>query len=268
MVGPIPIPHHRRLWLYALVVLVLVFLIAPVFIVVPISFSASEYLEFPPSEWSLRWYEHFFGTFEWMRAARVSFTAAFLTVLLATPLGVAAAYALNVSKARFARLLHLVLLLPQMVPVILIGIGVFYLYIQLGLVNTMAGIVLAHTLLALPFVVVTVLSGLQTYDMTQERVARSLGASWPKAFFLITLPQIRLSVISGALFAFITSLDEVVIGLFIAGGENTVLTRKMFLALRDQVDPTIAAISSLLIVVSLSLLLVMAVLASGKRKPA
>lgn len=268
MVGPVPIPHHRRLWLYVLVAAVLVFLIAPVFIVVPISFSASEYMEFPPSEWSLRWYEHFFGTLEWMRAARVSFTAAILTVLIATPLGIAAAYALHVSKVRFARALQVALLLPQMVPVILIGIGVFYLYIQLGLVNSMTGIVLAHTLLALPFVVVTVLSGLQTYDMTQERVARSLGASWPKAFFLITLPQIRLSVISGALFAFITSLDEVVIGLFIAGGENTVLTRKMFLALRDQVDPTIAAISSLLIVVSLGLLLVMAVLGAHKRKAA
>lgn len=260
-IGPLPVPHGRRLWLYAVVAAVLLFLIAPVFIVIPLSFSDSEFLQFPPRGFSLRWYEAFFSDPQWMQSARVSFTAALLTVCAATPLGTAAAYAIHRSQSRFLRAIHVTLLLPQMVPLILIGIGLFYIYIQLGIVNTMIGIVLAHTLLATPFVVVTVLSGLQTFDMTQEQVARSLGASWPVAFFTVTLPQIKLSVISGAFFAFITSLDEVVVGLFIAGGENTVLTRRMFLSLRDQIEPTIAAISSMLIIVSVSLLVAAALLA-------
>lgn len=266
MIGPIPVPHTHRLWLYALVAAVLVFLMLPVLIVIPISFSDSQFLQFPPEHWSLRWYANFFGSEAWLSAARVSFTAAFLTVLIATPLGTLAAYTLHVSGVRWVKALIAILLLPQMVPVILIGIGVFYLYIYLGMVNTLAGIVLAHTLLAIPFVVVTVLSGLKGYDLSQERVARSLGASWPKAFVTVTLPQIRRSVLTGAFFAFITSLDEVVIGLFIAGGENTVLTRKMFLALRDQIDPTIAAISSLLILISAVLLVAVTWLSGGKAR--
>lgn len=266
MDGPVPIPLYRRLWLYALVALVLVFLVAPVFIVIPISFSDSKFLEFPPRAWSLRWYEAYFSSTEWMDATRVSFTAAALTVLLATPLGVAAAYALHQARVSWVRMIHVTLLLPQMVPLILIGIGLFYLYIKLSLVNTLTGVVLAHTVLAVPFVVVTVLAGLQGFDMSQEMVARSLGASWPRAFFTVTLPQIRVSVISGAFFAFITSLDEVVVGLFVAGGENTVLTRRMFMSLRDQIDPTIAAISSLLILVSVTLLVLGAVLAKSGRR--
>lgn len=268
MIGPIPVSHTRRLWLYALVCIVLSFLILPVLIVIPISFSDAQFLQFPPKQLSLRWYANFFGSPAWLSAARVSLTAAFLTVLIATPLGTLAAYTLNIIHARAAKALMALLLLPQMVPLILIGIGIFYLYINLGMVNTLAGIVLAHTLLAIPFVVVTVLSGLKGYDLSQERVARSLGASWPRAFVTVTLPQIRRSVLTGAFFAFITSLDEVVVGLFIAGGENTVLTRKMFLALRDQIDPTIAAISSLLILISIVLMLAITWLFSRKTQDA
>lgn len=263
---PIPISHWRRAWLYVLVAAVLLFLIVPMLIVVPMSFSGSEYLEFPPREWSLRWYASYFNSPEWMASTQVSFAAAVLTALIATPLGVAAAYALNAVRLRLTPVLQVILLLPQMVPVILIGIGVFYIYIQLQLVNTLFGIVLAHTLLAVPFVVVTVMSGLRSYDMTQEKVARSLGAPRWKAFMMVTLPQIKLSVISGALFAFITSLDEVVIGLFIAGGDNTVLTRRMFQSLRDQIDPTIAAISSLLIILSAVVLASVAVMSGGKKQ--
>ena len=264
--GPIPSPHVRRIWLYVFAGTVLVFLVAPVIIVIPMSFSGSEFLQFPPESWSLRWYRDFFSSSEWLDAARVSFIAAGLTVVLATPLGTAAAYALHVAQFRWVRIVHVVLILPQLVPLILIAIGLFYIYIQANMVNTLPGIVFAHTLIAIPFVVITVLSGLQTYDMTQERVARSLGAAWPVAFLTVTLPQIRLSVISGAFFAFITSLDEVVIGLFIAGGENTVLTRKMFMSLRDEIEPTIAAISTILVLVSTSLLGLAAFLGTRGRR--
>ena len=171
-----------------------------------------------------------------------------------TPIGVAAAYALNAGGLRFGRTIMLLLTVALIIPVILVGIGTFFLYARLGLNNTLTGLVLAHTVQALPLVVLTVLSGLRTYDMNQERVARSLGAGRFAAFWQVTMPQIRFSIISGALFAFITSFDEVVVSLFVSGGDTTTLTRRMFNALRDQVDPTIAAISTCLILLSIILL--------------
>jgi putative spermidine/putrescine transport system permease protein len=146
------------------------------------------------------------------------------------------------------------ILLPMIVPGMLIAIGIFYVYIRLRLVNAMLGIVIAHSVLAIPFVIVTVLSALRSFDLRQELVARSLGAPRLAAFGRVTLPQIRPAVISAALFAFIISLDEVIVSLFIAGGNNIVLTRRMFVALRDALDPTIAAISTFFIIVSLVVL--------------
>lgn len=248
------VTHLSRLWLYAVAVLVMAFLIVPTFIVIPMSFSDSRFLQFPPQGFSLRWYESYFGSAEWLRATRVSFLVAFLTMLLSTPVGIAAAYGLHVSGFRLAKALHVALITPLIIPVVILGVGIFYLYVRLGLVNEIPGIVLAHSILAIPFVLVTVSSGLKQYDLNQERVARSLGASRLTAFRTVTLPQIRSSIFAGALLAFITSLDEVVIALFIAGGPNATLTRRMFTGLRDEVDPTIAAISSLLIVLSVLLL--------------
>lgn len=248
------ITHGQRLWLYIFCGLIMLFLVLPSVIVIPMSFSDSKYLEFPPENWSLRWYEEYITSVEWMDATRVSFSAAFLTLLVATPIGTAAAYGLHVSRTRFSGIINGILLTPIMVPVILIAIGTFFLYARLGLNNTLIGLVMAHTMMAIPFVLITVSAGLKSYDMNQEMVARSLGASRLRAFMTVTLPQIKFSVISGALFAFIISLDEVIIALFISGGENATLTRRMFNALRDQIDPTIAAISSLLIFMSILLL--------------
>ena len=260
------VSHRQRIWLYVVGVLALFFLIFPIFIVIPISFSGSRFLRFPPEVWSLRWYEHFFSSFEWMKALRVSFTAAVLTTLVATPVGVAAGYALHNTQVRFARQLQILLIMPLMVPVIIIAIGIFFVYARLQLVNTMFGLVMAHALMAVPFVVVTTLAGLHGFDMDQEKVARSLGWNRFQAFMRVTLPQIRPSVIAGALFAFITSLDEVVIALFITGGANATLTKRMFTSLRDEIDPTIAAISSLLIITSLVVVLAVALVAGGGKR--
>ena len=249
------ITHRARLWLYVTAVLVMVFLVIPTLLVIPMSFSASQYLEFPPREWSLRWYASYFNSNSWMDATVTSLKAGLLTALLATPLATMAAYGLHVSRLRHANLLLMLLLTPMVVPVILIGIGVFYAYVKLKLVNSMLGLVLAHSMLAVPVVMLVVASALKTFDMDQELVARSLGASRIRAFWLVTLPQIKFSVVTGAVLAFLTSFDEIIVSMFVSGGPNSTLTRNMFNALRDQVDPTIAAISTLIIAVT-SLLLV------------
>jgi putative spermidine/putrescine transport system permease protein len=249
------ITRRARLWLYAVGVLVLFFLVVPTLIVIPMSFSSAQYLEFPPREWSLRWYQSYFASASWMQATATSLKAAALTVLVATPLGTMAAYGLLLSRIRQVRLFTMLLLSPMVVPIILIGIGVFYTFVKLHLVNTLTGLVIAHSMLAIPVVMMVVSAALRTFDLNQEMVARSLGASRFQAFMRVTLPQIRFSVITGGVLAFLTSFDEIIVSLFVSGGANSTLTRNMFNALRDQVDPTIAAISTLIVVVT-SLLLV------------
>ncbi|MFZ4789255.1 MAG: ABC transporter permease, partial [Beijerinckiaceae bacterium] len=165
-----------------------------------------------------------------------------------------AAYGLHNARIRFSGLIFGILLTPIIVPVILVGIGVFYVYVKIKLVNSMIGIVLAHSMLAIPIVMMVVSSALKSFDMNQELVARSLGASRVRAFFIVTLPQIRFSVVSGAILAFLTSFDEVIVSLFVSGGHNSTLTRNMFNALRDQIDPTIAAISTLVVILTSFLL--------------
>ncbi|SFU47718.1 putative spermidine/putrescine transport system permease protein [Polaromonas sp. YR568] len=248
------ISRGGRLWLYVIAALVMIFLVMPTLLVIPMSFSASQYLEFPPRQWSLRWYESYFSSAAWMQATATSLKAGVLTALVATPLGTMAAYGLLVSRIRHSGLLTMLLLTPIVVPVILIGIGVFYVYVKLQLVNTLTGLVLAHSMLAIPVVMMVVSSALKTFDLNQEMVARSLGASRFEAFRMVTFPQIRFSIFTGAVLAFLTSFDEIIVSLFVSGGDNSTLTRNMFNALRDQVDPTIAAISTL-IVASTSLML-------------
>jgi putative spermidine/putrescine transport system permease protein len=257
------VTHRARLWLYALAGAVLAFLIVPTLIVVPMSFSASQYLEFPPRQWSLRWYENYFSSATWMGATVTSFKAAAWTALLATPLGTLAAYGLSASRLRAARALQVLLITPMIVPVILIAVAVFYVYVKVKLNNSLAGLVLAHTMLAVPIVMIVVASALKSFDMNQEMVARSLGASRPRAFLTVTLPQIRFAVVSAAVLSFLTSFDEVILALFVSGGANSTLTRQMFLALRDQIDPTIAAISSIMILVTTLMFVVAQVFGGG-----
>jgi len=258
------ITHGQRLWLYITSVITMILLVLPTFIVIPMSFSDSQYLEFPPQTWSTRWYQSYFNSPEWMRATATSLQAATLTMLVATPIGVLAAYGLHASKLPYLRIAFVLLITPMMVPVVLIAIGAFYAYVKLQILYTMTGLVLAHTLLAIPLVVIVTGSALKTYDMNQENAARSLGAPRWKAFLTITLPQIKFAVIVSALLAFLTSFDEVVIAMFISGGDNPTLTRNMFNALRDQIDPTIASISTLMIVLT-TVLMAVAVLA-GRAK--
>jgi putative spermidine/putrescine transport system permease protein len=248
----IGVPVWRRAWLYAVGVFVILFLMIPVLIVVPMSFSDSQYLEFPPRGISLRWYENYFRSIEWMDATWISVQVAFLTVMLSVPLGTAAAYGLMHARSRLVPAMKIVIIAPMIVPVIIIAIGVFYLYAKIGILNTIIGLVMAHTVLAIPFVMIVMLAAFSRFDFNLEKAAVSLGASRFLAFLTITLPLVLRSVFSAALLALITSLDEVVIALFISLGEKSTLTRRMFESLRDQIDPTIAAISTLLICISVT----------------
>lgn len=249
------VTHGDRFWLYVVALIIMLLLVIPTFIVIPMSFSDSQYLEFPPDVWSTRWYEEYIGSSKWMRATVTSLQIGILTMLVATPLGTMAAYALFVSGHRVARAVFLFLITPMIVPVILIAIGAFYAYGRVGLNNTITGLVLAHTAMAAPLVMIVITAALRTYDLNQERVARSLGATRLKAFFIITLPQIKFSVLTAALLSFLTSFDEVIIAIFVSGGSNATLTKHMFSALRDFIDPTIAAISTIMVLVSTVLLL-------------
>ena len=262
-----------RLWLYIFSYIILFLLIVPSLVVIPMSFSASQYLEFPPKEWSLRWYENYFfswkvenGFNDWMQATWTSFKVAVLTILVAVPVGTMAAYGLVNSNSRITKILFPIFISPMMVPIILVAIGLFYFFVQFKLVGSILGLVLGHSLVAMPLVLIIVFSALKNYDMNQEKVARSLGATRFRAFTEITLPQIKFSLISASLIAFLTSFDEIIISLFVAGGDNSTVTRSMFLALRDQIDPTIAAISTILIIISSGLLIIVQLIGANQNK--
>ena len=261
----------NRLWLYIFSFITLFLLIVPSLVVIPMSFSASQYLEFPPQEWSLRWYETYFfswkvenGFNEWIAATWTSIKVAVLTIFVAVPIGTMAAYGLVNSSSRTSKILFPIFISPMMVPIILVAIGLFYFFVQFKLVGSVLGLVIGHSLVALPLVLIIVFSALKNYDMNQEKVARSLGAGRFRAFREITLPQIKFSIISASLIAFLTSFDEIIISLFVAGGDNSTITRSMFLALRDQIDPTIAAISTILIIISSGLLIIVQLLGNNK----
>lgn len=261
----------NRLWLYIFSFITLFLLIVPSLVVIPMSFSASQYLEFPPREWSLRWYENYFfswkvenGFNDWMAATWTSIKVAVLTIFVAVPIGTMAAYGLVNSSSRISKILFPIFISPMMVPIILVAIGLFYFFVQFKLVGSVLGLVIGHSLVALPLVLIIVFSALKNYDMNQEKVARSLGAGRFRAFREITLPQIKFSIISASLIAFLTSFDEIIISLFVAGGDNSTITRSMFLALRDQIDPTIAAISTILIIISSGLLIIVQLLGNKK----
>ncbi len=244
--------------------LVLLYLILPILIIVPMSFSSTRFLTFPPPSLSLRWYQDYVSSSAWMQATRVTLIVALSTVAIATPLGVAAAYAISQSRPRIMRAIHMTLLLPLVVPIIITAVGIFFIYARIGLIATLSGLVLANVMLALPYVIISVVAGLQSFDATQEMVARSLGMNRLRSFFAVTLPQIKSSVVAGAIFAFISAVDETIVALFISGGQYQPLTKRMFTALRDEIDPTIAAISTLMTAVSFMLVLI----ASRRRKGA
>jgi len=261
------VSHRARLWLYVLVGLVVLFLVAPMLIVVPVSFSSTTALIFPPPGWSLRWYQAFFGQEKWLSAVWVSLRVALGTMVLATVTGVAASYALHVGRFRMRDTVRSTLVSPLAVPTILIGVGIFFVYALIGgMLNTIHGLILGHTVVAMPFVILTMMAGFESYDMSQEMVARSLGASRFRAFVTVTLPQLKFSVATAMLLSFLVSFDELIISLMVASGPMSTLSRVTFATLRDDVDPTLAAVSSLMLVVTCVPPLLMHIYAARARK--
>ena len=243
-------------WLvYLLCAFIFLFLILPTFVIIPISFSSAKFLQFPPQGFSLQWYADYFGSRTWVSATILSFQVAILTMLCATFLGTLASLALVRGNFKGKKLIYAMLLSPLVIPVIIVGVSLYYFFSWLHLIGTMWGLVMAHTCLALPFVVVNVTATLQGFDITLERAALSLGASRLTTFMKVTFPLIRPGVITGALFAFITSFDEVVIAIFITGSRAVTLPRQMWDGIRISINPTISAVASLLIVFSIFLLL-------------
>ncbi|ATZ12095.1 ABC transporter permease [Erwinia amylovora] len=239
---------------------VLLFLIVPVLTIVPLSFNASSFLSYPLSGFSLRWYQTFFHSQEWLGALGNSLLIAPLATLLATVLGVMAAMGLVRGEFRGKGVVMAIIISPMVAPVVIIAVGMFFFFARLSLLNSYLGLVLAHALLGMPFVVITVMAVLKSYDTNLSRAAASLGASPLRVFRKVTLPLIAPGVFSGALFAFAASFDEVVVTLFLASPSQRTLPIQMFAGIRENLDPTIAAAASLMIGASLVLLIVMEML--------
>ncbi len=233
--------------------LVLLFLLAPLLVVVPLSVSSAPSMTLPIPGLSWRWYEDFFTGARWLLAARNSLLVGTLTTLVATPLGTLAAIGIAIGAPR-ARLLLASLCLPVVVPSVIAALAMYLAFIRVGLANSLAGLVLAHSVLGLPYVVLTVLAGTKQFDLALLRAAASLGASRLVILRRILLPLLAPAIGAGALFAFAISFDELIIALFIAGPEQFTLPRQMLASTREFLSPTLAAAAVLVSLVSLALL--------------
>lgn len=234
--------------LYVLVGLIILYLIFPILVVIPLSFSSARYLSFPPPGFSLQWYHKFFSRSDWLNAAWLSIWIGVSVMCLATVLGTAASLGLVRGRFRGRQTINTFLVSPMVVPSIIVAIGVYFFYARIGLIGHPIALIMAHTALAVPFVVVNVSATLYGFDERLEFAAMNLGANRWRTFWQVTLPIIRPGVMAGALFAFITSFDELIVALFVSGTGAVTLPRKMWDSIRFEIDPTIAAVSTILIV--------------------
>jgi len=236
--------------------LIIGFLVMPTLLVIPIGFTKSDFLEFPPPGYSLRWFETYFNSALWLTATSRSFIVAFLAACLATAFGAGTALALAKSSSGWAGFIFGFFLAPMIVPRIVIAVGMFYLFARIGLVASNAGLVIGHTVLSLPFTVVTIGAILKTYDMRLDQAASTLGANRVRTLIHITLPVIKGGLIAAFLFAFITSFDELTVAIFISGGLATTLPKQMWDDMILQLNPTLAAVSTVVLIVVTILLLI------------
>lgn len=264
MALPLHATTGERIWHYTFLLicfLIFAFLIIPILIIFPLSFNAQPYFTFTPEMLSLdpagyttKWYGEFFSSSTWQRAVRNSITIAIFSTLISTFLGTLAALGLSRKEFPYKTAIMGLLISPMVVPLIISAAGMFFFYSRLGLQGTHVGVILAHAALASPFVVITVTATLVGFDHSLTRAAASLGSSPTRTFFQITVPLITPGVISGALFAFITSFDEVVVVLFVGSVNQRTIPWAMFSGIREQISPTILAVATILIIFSIILL--------------
>ena len=240
---------------------VFLFLIAPILVIIPLSFNAEPYFTFTEGmmsldreAYSVRWYKDIATNPQWIFSAKNSIIVATCSTLIATVLGTLAALGLSQSHMPYRPLVMGVLISPMIVPLIISAAGMFFFYSKIGLSQTMPGLILAHSVLGTPFVVITVTATLAGFDHSLTKAAQSLGSGTSRTFFKIQMPLILPGVVSGALFAFITSFDEVVVVFFLAGFEQRTIPRQMWAGIREQISPTILAVATILVCVSILLL--------------
>ena len=246
---------------------ILLFLIIPILVIIPLSFNAEPYFTYPMPGFSMRWYEDFFTGEQsavWHLAVKNSIIVAIFATLLATSLGTVAAVGLSNSQLPFKTFLMGLLISPMIVPLVITAVGMYFFYSKLGITPRQLSqywsglhllpVIIAHAALGTPFVVITVTATLVGFDQSLTRASASLGADGLRTFFKITVPLVMPGMISGALFAFITSFDEVVVVLFLAGIEEYTIPRRMFSGMREQISPTILAVATVLVILSIFLL--------------
>lgn len=250
--------------LVAVCAVVGVLLVAPMLVVIPMSFTGQRSFKFLPSTWSTKWYENFFTDPDWYDSLLVSLRVALVVTVFATVLGTAAALGLDRSRFPGKTTLNAFVLSPMIVPVVVTGIAIYAVFLPRQLTGTTLGFVLAHCALAAPFAVVTVSASLRTFDRQLELAAASLGATPLASFFKVTLPLIRPGVLTGALFAFIVSFDELVVSLFLVTPEMRTLPVQMYSSVTREIDPTIAAASAMIMIFTTALLLLAFVLRPSK----
>jgi putative spermidine/putrescine transport system permease protein len=250
--------REDRAWHYGarlVCALVLAYLLLPMLIIVPISFTSGNLLSFPLPGLSLRWYESIATGSHWVDAARTSLIVGLSATVLAVLLGTLGALGLARARFKLKPVVIGLIVSPMVIPIVITAVGSYFFLVAIGLVGTYPGLILAHTVLAVPFVVITVLVTLEGFDPNLMRAASSLGASPWTAFRRVMLPIIFPGVASGALFAFATSLDELVVTIFVAGPDQRTLPRQIFSGVREYVSPAIAAVATILVVISSLLLL-------------
>ncbi len=264
MALPAHVEPLERAWYYTFRVicaLIFLFLIIPILVVIPLSFNALPYftftpemLRFDPAGYSTKWYADFFSNPNWQGAVRNSVIIAFFATIIATVLGTLAALGLSRPEMPFKKAFMALLISPMIVPLIISAAGMYFFYSRIGLASTHIGVIIAHAALGTPFVVITVTATLVGFDQSLIRAGLNLGGSPQTVFFKIIMPLILPGVISGALFAFITSFDEVVVVLFVGSYEQRTIPWAMFSGIREQISPTILAVATILVLISVLLL--------------
>lgn len=237
-----------RILRVAFAVAAMTFLLAPLVAILPLAFTSSIFLNYPVPGYSTRWFAELFTADVWRRAIVNSLIIGLGVTVLSTVLGTLAALGLRERRLPFSGFMRTAFLLPMVVPAVVLGVGMQLLFVRMGLANSYLGVIFAHTVIAVPFVFVNVAGALEGVDTRVEKAAASLGASPVTTFRRVTLPLAIPGIVSGAVFAFATSLDEVVLTLFVAGPNQRTLARQMFSTIRENISPAIAAAAFLFIV--------------------